>query len=360
MDSQILPPFFGILTPELIPYAILVINFIIFQLLRSSVNKLFTYYMIKEPALKSNQKGHLKQEQLELSGKCKFLKLLIDELISTCELCSDCAELNVIYEKHGSFMYGLGLFILTYFWLDNFGDAHTTPGYLFEDYLLDNGNELFKRGDIYARFLGQSMAMPLAWRFASMYWSYKLLSEHSEMLKSENCKSSLSTSTLNGFLIELICCLLCRFFELFGNKLLNNDNFGKRIINLTSSFLCTILVVLALELSGGYFNPILAASLEYGCKGIDFYQHIIVFWLGPLLGHVLAKASYKKLFNDKQQPRQQQQQQQLQAIKKKSVVIQKSRSKSNIIIDEEQKPQPLLGNLPAARRTTRSSRKKRD
>lgn len=359
MDSQILPPFFGILTPELIPYAILVINLIIFQLLRSSVNKLFIYYMIREPTLKSNQKGHLnKQAQLELSGKCKFLKLLIDELISTCELCADCAELNVIYEKHGSFMYGLGLFILTYFWLDNFGDAHTTPGYLFEDYFLDNGNELLKRGDIYARFLGQSMAMPLAWRFASIYWSYKLLSEHSEMLKSENCKSSLSTSTLNGFLIELICCLLCRLFELFGNKLLSDNSFGKRVINLTSSFLCTILVVLALELSGGYFNPILAASLEYGCKGIDFYQHVLVFWLGPLLGHVLAKASYKRLFDDKQQ--QQQQQQQLQTNKKKSVAIQKSRSKSNIIINEQQKLQQLVDNLPAAKPATRSSRKKRD
>lgn len=348
MDSLLLPPFSNILTPDFVPYAILTLNFVIFQLLRSSVSKLFSYYSIREPAT-SYKPNHKRQQQQELGGKCKYFKLLLDELISTCELCTDCAELNIVYEKHGSFMYGLSLFILTYLWLDTFGEAHTTPGYVFEDYFLDKGNELLKGGDIYARFLGQSLAIPLAWKFASIYWSYELLSEHSDALMVEKCKSSLNTTTLNGFLIELICCLLCRLFELYGSKLLSNDSFGKRLIKTISSFLCTALVVAALELSGGYFNPVLAASLEYGCKGINFYQHVIVFWFGPLIGHILAKMSFEKLVGEQQQQHQQN--------KKRSMVILKSKSKSNIICNEQQQQ---INNLPAARPATRSSRKKRD
>lgn len=350
MDSHLLPPFFGTLSPDLIPYAILAFNFVIFQLLRSTVRKLFTYY--KEPATISNKQPNQKRKQQQqqlikqegLSGKCKFLKLLLDELISTCELCADCAELNVIYEKHGSFMYALSLFILTYFWLDTFGDAHTTPGCVIEDYFLDKGNELFKQGEIYARFLGQSMAMPLAWRFASIYWSYKLLSEHSDMLMNEKCKSSLQTTTLNGFLIECTLGGCCRFFELFGNKLLNDNSFGKRIINITCSFLCTASVVIALELSGGYFNPVLAASLEYGCKGINFYQHVIVFWFGPLFGHLLAKLAFK-LISEQQSNN-----------KKSLVTTRKSKSKQSNITYNEQQENALFTSRP----TTRSSRKKRE
>lgn len=346
-NSRPLPPFYGLLPADLIPYAILVVNFIIFQLLRSFMSKLFEYCLIEDTTKREsgNKSATAAILSKELGGKSRLLKLLIDELISTCELCADCAELNVVYEKHGSFMYGLSLFILTYFWLDTFGDAHTTPGYLFEEYFLDKGNNLLRKADTYVRFVGQSMAMPLAWKFASLYWSYKLLAEHREMLLPENCKTSLTTSTLNGFLIELICCLLCRLFELFGNKLLHNNTLGKRCINLACSFLCTALVVCALEVSGGYFNPVLASSLEYGCKGINFYQHVIVFWIGPLLGHVLARFTFRKLSEEEFRKEE---------IHQGSRKLQRSKSKSKL-----ETGVGLQVKAPT-RAGTRSSRKKRD
>lgn len=271
--------------PHLVPYAIIVINCVLFRLLRLFINELLARYLIKP--------GHYYKNK-SLTGKTKLIKLFIDELVSTCELCADCAELNVVYEKHGSLAYGFSLFILSYLWIDSFGDAYTTPGYLAEDYFLIKGNELLKTGDAYARFIGQSLAMPLAWRLANIYWKYQLIKEHSQLLIIENCKSSLTTSTLNGFLIEFICCLICRLAELIGHKLLERNSSSQRMVSLVCSFLCSILVVFALELSGGYFNPVLAASLEYGCKGIHVYQHVLVFWLGPLLGHVVARALFRR------------------------------------------------------------------
>lgn len=282
-----------LLSAHLIPYAIILVNCIIFKLLRSLANKLVAYY-------KSIQ--GLKQE--ESGSKINLIKLFIDELISTCELCADCAELNVVYEKHGSLAYGGSLLLLTCLWMNTFGEAHTTPGYLAEEYFLIGGNGLLKRADTYARFIGQSLAMPLAWRLASVYWRYHLMDEHREMLITENCRSSLSTSTLNGFAIELVCCLICRLIELLGNRLLERQAFGQRLISLSSSFVQSLLVVMALELSGGYFNPVLAASLEYGCKGITFYQHALVFWCGPLIGHVLARATFRRLLDGADQDHQ--------------------------------------------------------
>lgn len=267
---------------QLIPYLILLLNYVLFQLLRSFVGKLFSYRLMYKDRTAA-KKCH----------KLSLLKLLIDELISTCELCADCAELNVVYEKHGSLAYGVTLFILSYVWIEAFGDAHTTPGYLTEEFFLDKGSELLKTGDTYARFIGQTLAMPLAWRFAALYWRYHLLSEHSSMLEMENCRSSLTTSSWNGFMIEFTCCFISRLAELCGHKLLERKYLSQRVVSGLCSFICSSLVVLTLELSGGYFNPILAASLEYGCKGIKWHQHALVFWLGPLSGHVLARALFK-------------------------------------------------------------------
>lgn len=272
------------LSAHIIPYAIILANCFIFKLLRSLGNRIFAYYLISN-----------KQDSF---SNVKLVKLFIDELISTCELCADCAELNVVYEKHGSLAYGVSLLILTCLWMDTFGDAHTTPGYLAEEYFLIKGSSLLRQADTYARFVGQSLAMPLAWRFASLYWRYHLIEEHRAMLITENCHSSLATSTLNGFLIELICCLICRLIELVGHKLLERQSFSQRAVSLFSSFMQSLLVVMALELSGGYFNPVLAASLEYGCKGIQFWQHALVFWFGPLIGHVSARGIFRRFVTE--------------------------------------------------------------
>lgn len=313
--------------PEVIPYAILVLNYILFQLLRSLVDRLFVHYVRKSrdnQADSSSVDQNNKKNINERNNWLLILRLLIVELISTCELCADCAELNVVYEKHGSLAYGLALFVLTYVWIETFGDAHTTPGYLFEDYVWKHGNTMLKSGNTYARFIGQSLAMPIAWRLATVYWRFHLLNEHKSVLSSMSlidddtlnfdkssgagfislvkqykCKTSLTTTPFYGFAIELVCCMLCRLVELIGQKLLEENQVGQRVFSVFCSFISSLLVVMALELSGGYFNPILASSLEFGCQGIDVYQHALVFWLGPLVGHVVARGLFKRYVSDK-------------------------------------------------------------
>lgn len=284
-----------------VPYAILAINCVLFALVRALTSRIFAW-----SSTNNNNNGH--------EDKRGVAKLLVNELISTCELCAGCAELNVVYELHGSLCYGAALALLSYVWSDAFGDAHTSPGYLAEELLIGGREKLFASLAPAARILGQSLAVPLAWRLAAMYWARALLSEHARQLvalssaaldtsssvhiDSNVCRTSLATSTLNGFVLECVCCLVCRLCELLGHKLVECGVAGERLVRALNALLSSALVVLALDTSGGYFNPMLAASLEYNCAGIQLHQHALVFWLGPLLGHVCARALYLRLVDD--------------------------------------------------------------
>lgn len=52
----------------------------------------------------------------------------------------------------------------------------------------------------------------------------------------------------------------------------------------------------AFDYSGGYFNPVLATSLKYGCEGNTFAEHAIVYWIGACAGAVLSIYLYKMPF----------------------------------------------------------------
>lgn len=289
MDLLLLAKVAAHVAPDLVPYGILLINCIIFKFARLFLGALVYPWLLKLMS------GDRKAKRQNRTASFDLLRLFINELISTCEMCAGCAELNIVYEKHGSIAYGLALCLLTYLWIESFGDAHTTPAYIIEDLVIYEGNKLLKSSLPYARLVGQMIAMPLAWRFASIYWRYHFLEEHSKILMIERCQSSLTVTTVLGFLIECICSLICRLLELVSQNWVKNRTMRERNSTIICSLVSTILVVLALETSGGYFNPILAGTLEFGCKGISLWQHVIVFWLGPMIGHVAARMIHNGL-----------------------------------------------------------------
>lgn len=44
----------------------------------------------------------------------------------------------------------------------------------------------------------------------------------------------------------------------------------------------------AFNYSGGYFNPVLATALKWGCSGHTNMEHIIVYWIGACAGAVAS------------------------------------------------------------------------
>lgn len=292
---------------ELIPYAILALNSLLFLLLRILINK--SINVLRNLAFRRNGKllYIFTPKNLTIINQC------INELVSTLEVCADCAELNIVYARHKTTAYATSLAILSFWWLQVFADAHTSPAYMFEEFFCQskqatNDDEEDKKREgassnqealpTYARFVGQAMAIPLAVRFASIYWQYNLVKEHviaTNEFVSSKCQTALTTSMLNGFLIELSCCFLARSVELICCELLDARKLNHWLISSINACFGTLLVVLALEHSGGYFNPVLAASLEFACAGMDRSQHFVVYWLGPLLGHLVARKLFAVL-----------------------------------------------------------------
>ena len=66
---------------------------------------------------------------------------------------------------------------------------------------------------------------------------------------------------------------------------------------LIDSFVATSLVVAAFDYSGGYYNPVLATGLKFGCRGHSHFEHFIVYWIGASLGALASIFAYPPLKN---------------------------------------------------------------
>ena len=47
-------------------------------------------------------------------------------------------------------------------------------------------------------------------------------------------------------------------------------------------------ISIAFDYSGGYYNPVLATGLKFGCKGHTNIEHVIVYWIGASLGAIAS------------------------------------------------------------------------
>ena len=94
-----------------------------------------------------------------------------------------------------------------------------------------------------------------------------------------------------GAVIEGVATLLCRLTSKYLGDL--EPNYASAI----DSFVGTSLVVAAFDYSGGYYNPVLATGLKFGCKGHTSIEHIIVYWIGASLGALASIYIYPLLKN---------------------------------------------------------------
>lgn len=63
------------------------------------------------------------------------------------------------------------------------------------------------------------------------------------------------------------------------------------LIHFSVSF--SFCIFAAFNYSGGYFNPVLATALKWGCSGYTNIDHILVYWVGACSGAILSVPLYK-------------------------------------------------------------------
>ncbi|PNF16062.1 hypothetical protein B7P43_G04583 [Cryptotermes secundus] len=214
--------------------------------------------------------------------KDSFMRLLLQEAIAAFELCACCFELIIVADNFGVSAYGIFLFLLTIWWAFNWGDATACPYTHIEDVVL--GNTDIRTAVLISAFeLAGGM---ISFKYVQLLWSLEISETHRDRAFGE-CFTDLQVPVLYGAAIEGTATCLCR---IASNAL---SEFKPRFSTAIDSFISTSLVVAAFDYSGGYFNPVLATSLKYGCRGNTLIEHVVVYWVGASLGAVASVFVYQ-------------------------------------------------------------------
>ncbi|XP_055304880.1 aquaporin-11 isoform X1 [Sitodiplosis mosellana] len=214
--------------------------------------------------------------------KSCLVKELLYEAIAAAELCSCCFELIIVADNFGIAAYAIFLFFLTILWSMVWGDATACCYVQMEDWI--QGNTSLRL--VLLKTFAQLMGGCCVYRFVQIFWWFEFAHTH-ENRAFESCTTDLQVNAYLGAFIEGFATLLCRLASRTIADL------GMRHAAFIDSFIGTGLVVAAFNYSGGYFNPILATALKWGCSGYSNIDHIIVYWCGACTGALLSVVLYK-------------------------------------------------------------------
>ncbi|XP_035788197.1 aquaporin-11 [Anopheles aquasalis] len=218
----------------------------------------------------------------ERLSKDGLVKELFFEAIAAAELCGCCFELIIVADNFGVATYAVFLFALTIWWGRCWGSATACP-YTYMEQIVE-GEVSLKEAAL--KIWAQLMGGCAIFRYVQLYWWLELAETH-QGRAFEDCKADLQVNLYLGAFIEGFATLCCRL----ASKVISEKDakFGAFI----DSFIGTSLVVAAFNLSGGYFNPVLATALKWGCAGNSALEHIIVYWIGSCVGAILSVPLFK-------------------------------------------------------------------
>lgn len=90
------------------------------------------------------------------------IHIIINELISTIELCACCAELGPVWELHGNHGIAIALFLLCVWWCQAWGDAEACPcGPVEEMFIMGRS---INSPDLIKKLTGQLLGAWLTWK----------------------------------------------------------------------------------------------------------------------------------------------------------------------------------------------------
>jgi hypothetical protein len=119
-------------------------------------------------------------------------------------------------------------------------------------------------------------------RYANTFWSLHLIPPH-KALNTSPCQAGLQVSLIHGAIVEAIITFISRIIAL------ESSSWSTKPAAIINSLTTVSLCILALDSSGGFFNPILASALTLNCQGNSLIEHIFVYWLAALSGGMIAR-----------------------------------------------------------------------
>jgi len=216
----------------------------------------------------------------------RYRQSLALEFIATFELLGTAFELGIVLATHGFVAYGSLLILLLNYWMVVWPPALTSPHPHIADLLFNGAGS--RRGSV-DKILAQVSASAVVYLFyVKPIWSLGGRPEHLRKVASPECASLLNVPMLEGLLVEAGA----TFGFMMASKLLGQQKVGRQAV---VPVIFVTIKWLGLRLTGSFMNPILASTVQFACKGVEFKEHLWVYWMGPLVG-LLAFRFVTKLF----------------------------------------------------------------
>ncbi|KAL0274600.1 UNVERIFIED_CONTAM: hypothetical protein PYX00_002695 [Menopon gallinae] len=213
----------------------------------------------------------------------RLLRLLYCEAVASAELCGCCFELIVVAEKFGVYAYLLYLFLLSIWWNLKWAEATACPYTHLEEAVQGNQEIPEVLMKIWAELTAGVFVIRLM-----MFLSNSDLVDSYEGRAIEKCEADLQVPLVTGAIIEAAGTFFCQL----SGKIIQDLHLKKGQV--VGPFIGTLAVAIAFNHTGGYYNPVLATCLKFGCKGNTIGEHLMVYWAGPCVGSLLSVLIYDR------------------------------------------------------------------
>ncbi|XP_033761476.1 aquaporin-11-like [Pecten maximus] len=143
----------------------------------------------------------------------------------------------------------------------------------------------------------QTLAGLASYKFARLVWSLDMVPDHRERYFETSCVTDLNVTLLAGMGIELAATLIDTWL---GMQIVMRNSFIDELIKVGNG---ALMIVVGISTTGMYFNPAMATGHLLGCKGASNQDHLIVYWVGPFIGCIIALLFDRVLHIDVTKPK---------------------------------------------------------
>eukprot|EP00092_Neocalanus_flemingeri_P004624 GFUD01004983.1.p1 GENE.GFUD01004983.1~~GFUD01004983.1.p1 ORF type:complete len:294 (-),score=63.28 GFUD01004983.1:286-1167(-) len=212
------------------------------------------------------------------------------DLLCGLEACVCSFELGVIIDIYNLTIYSVFLWILLVWRALSWGDATANP----YSHLLRWQAGTQPAVQAIVRMSAGAAGALSSYMVLATLWKYELSHFHEGRalrISTNSCQDDLQVSMISGTFVELLGTLLC-FLASFLLSDLPQLRAKPLLITCLDNAVVVGMVILAVDLTGGYFNPAMALGMKLGCGKGGHLQHLVVYWLGPCVGALIAFPVY--------------------------------------------------------------------
>ena len=243
-----------------------------------------------------------KDEGPSFESQTKLRQNILLDIIGAIEMCSVSFELGVVFKHYGYWCFAIILYLNIFYQCLRWPYIQPPCPY-FHIVNFVSGKSKQSLFHVFMRCIILTASGLSAYHLVStQIWKVEMIENHIGRIKetsSEQCQIPGNGQT------PLCLLILSEFLGVFildvtiKLGVVHNQFFQKRSRVISAAIIPGIVVLgvsLAMNLSGGMFNPMLATVLLGGCDGQSLLEHVGIYWIASTFGAILGDLMVSKIY----------------------------------------------------------------